>query len=544
MFHPYATSDTNPTQSFINEAPGSPNSYSSLQPTPLRKDLLSGHHLAPISRPVETPGLVPGRGLEVPRGLPQAVVDTITSARAPSTRLAYASRFLKGARRLNPPRISSIPSWDLSLVLTALLRLPFEPLRTVELKILSLKTVLLLALASIKRVGDLHAFSVDESCLEFGPADSQVILRPWPGYVPKGPTTPFRDQVVNLQALPLEEADSTLAFLCPVRTLWTYLDRTQSFRTSDQLFICFGGLQKGKAVSKQRLAHWIVDAIILAYDTQGVPCPPGLHAHSTRSVAASWALAQCASLADVCRAAGWATPNTFARGLADTRKQMMRDHRRQLRKVESRQKKEKQKSDRILKTFESAVEAEPGKEDSSGPQHFSATALSSWHHIIMSNSSCYSVNNMSSEHVHLPMLGNPSRSPDMRSYSQPNLFASIPKPSTSKPSSAQGLHSTSNPSVASSKLSPTADLTRSRPALNPEPASKAKAPSVTRIPRVRNLHILPEDEGRGAAHPLRSMEGGHLVVVGWKEERTSWRLQGRGESPSGGDGEDGGEDPA
>ncbi|KAG7237251.1 hypothetical protein INR49_032584, partial [Caranx melampygus] len=45
------------------------------------------------------------------------------------------------------------------------------------------------------------------------------------------------------------------------------------------------------------------------------------------------------------------------RGLADTRKQMMRDHRRQLRKVESRQKKEKQKSDRILKTFQSAVEA-------------------------------------------------------------------------------------------------------------------------------------------------------------------------------------------
>ncbi len=30
----------------------------------------------------------------------------------------------------------------------------------------------------------------------------------------------------------------------------------QSFRTSDQLFVCFGGQQKGRAVSKQRLAHW------------------------------------------------------------------------------------------------------------------------------------------------------------------------------------------------------------------------------------------------------------------------------------------------
>ncbi len=34
--------------------------------------------------------------------------------------------------------------------------------------------------------------SVNDLCLEFGPADSQIILRPWPGYVPKVLTTPFR----------------------------------------------------------------------------------------------------------------------------------------------------------------------------------------------------------------------------------------------------------------------------------------------------------------------------------------------------------------
>ncbi|KAG1927500.1 hypothetical protein F2P79_024219 [Pimephales promelas] len=74
-------------------------------------------------------------------------------------------------------------------------------------KFLSMKTALLVALASIKRVGDLHAFDVDEASLEFGRAYFHVILRPRPGYVPKVPTTPFRDQVVNLQALPQEEAD-------------------------------------------------------------------------------------------------------------------------------------------------------------------------------------------------------------------------------------------------------------------------------------------------------------------------------------------------
>ncbi len=84
-------------------------------------------------------------------------------------------------------------------------------------------------------------------------------------------------------------------------------------RSSEQLLVCYGGQQKGKAVSKQRLAHWIVDAIALAYQSQGEPCPMGVRAHSTRSVASSYALAHGASLADICKAAGWATPNTFAR---------------------------------------------------------------------------------------------------------------------------------------------------------------------------------------------------------------------------------------
>ncbi len=171
------------------------------------------------------------------------------------------------------PRPSSLPSSDFVLVLRALQTDRFEPLQTVELKFLSLKTLLLTALALIKRVGDLKAFSVDESCLEFGPADYSATLRPRPGYVPKVPTTPFRDQVVNLQALPLEEADRALALLCPVHALRQYVNRTQSFRTSEQLFVCYGGLQKGKAVSKQRMAHSIVDAITLVYEAQGVPCP-------------------------------------------------------------------------------------------------------------------------------------------------------------------------------------------------------------------------------------------------------------------------------
>ncbi len=117
-----------------------------------------------------------------------------------------------------------MPSWGLSIVLAGLQRGPFEPLDSVKLKFLSAKTALLTALTSIKKVGDLQAFSASKGCLVFGPVYSHVVLRPRPGYVPKVPTTPFCDQVVNLQALSSEEADPALALLCPVRALGIYVE--------------------------------------------------------------------------------------------------------------------------------------------------------------------------------------------------------------------------------------------------------------------------------------------------------------------------------
>ncbi|XP_058618458.1 uncharacterized protein LOC131531609 [Onychostoma macrolepis] len=94
-------------------------------------------------------------------------------------------RFLRGAKRLNPPRPLTVPTWDLPTVLRALKGPPFEPLQSTNLRSLSLKTALLLALASVKRVGDLQALSVSPACLEFGPNDSKVVLKPRHGYVPK-----------------------------------------------------------------------------------------------------------------------------------------------------------------------------------------------------------------------------------------------------------------------------------------------------------------------------------------------------------------------
>ncbi len=82
--------------------------------------------------------------------------------------------FLKGSRRLNPPRPVTVLIWDLPRALSP----PFEPLQSVDLHPLTLKTALLLALASIKCMGDLQTLSVSSSSLKFGPNDSKIVLKP------------------------------------------------------------------------------------------------------------------------------------------------------------------------------------------------------------------------------------------------------------------------------------------------------------------------------------------------------------------------------
>ncbi len=85
----------------------------------------------------------------------------------------------------NPPHPRTVPPWDLPTVLKALKGPPFEPLQSTSPRALSLKTALLLALPSVKREGDLQALSINPACLEFGPNDSKVVLKPRLGYVPR-----------------------------------------------------------------------------------------------------------------------------------------------------------------------------------------------------------------------------------------------------------------------------------------------------------------------------------------------------------------------
>ncbi|XP_072235172.1 uncharacterized protein [Leuresthes tenuis] len=226
-------------------------------------------------------------------------------------------RFMNGVRRKLPVSRPMVPLWDLAVVLDALSQHPFEPLEGVGLKFLSLKTALLLALTTAKRVSDLQALSTRSPCLQFSPGLSKVCLRPNPAFIPKVVESAYRCPTVELKAFPPppfgSAEESRLNALCPVRALRVYVDRTASFRGTDQLFVSWATPHKGKPLSRQRLSRWIVEAIVLAYRCRGLQPPAGLKAHSTRSMATSWALFKGIRVEDICAAASWSSRHTFVR---------------------------------------------------------------------------------------------------------------------------------------------------------------------------------------------------------------------------------------
>lgn len=87
-------------------------------------------------------------------------------------------RFLKGARRLNPPHSLTIPTWDLSTVLRALRGLPLELSQVAAPLIKDCPP----AGPSISQASGRPA---SVSCLEFGPNDCRVVLKPRHSHVRK-----------------------------------------------------------------------------------------------------------------------------------------------------------------------------------------------------------------------------------------------------------------------------------------------------------------------------------------------------------------------
>ncbi|CAJ0938461.1 unnamed protein product [Ranitomeya imitator] len=222
--------------------------------------------------------------------------------------------FFQGVAHAVPPYRAPVEAWDLNLVLDVLKVSPFEPLREIPLSVLSWKVAFLVAITSIRRVSELAALSCRPPFLVIH--QDKVVFRPPPSFLPKVVSTFHLNEDIVLPSFcpaPTHPLERSLNKLDLVRAVRIYLDRTSSFRKTDSFFVIPDGMRRGQPASKATIARWIRTAILEAYRVKNRVPPPGIKAHSTRAVGASWAVHHRASALQLCKAATWSSIHTFAK---------------------------------------------------------------------------------------------------------------------------------------------------------------------------------------------------------------------------------------
>ena len=216
------------------------------------------------------------------------------------------------ARSVNPVELRP-PAWDVSLVLQSLTGAPYEPLRTCEERFLAQKTLFLLALASAKRIGELHALSYRVShTRDWGEVSFAFVT----GFVAKtqDPSSLApRFEGFTVPALTNARKNRNGRLLCPVRAVKVYLDRTAPHRPRcERLFVTAG--RSKKDISKTTVSFWLRKTISRAYELSGTALPvPAPRARETRGIAPSILFLKNFAVDQVLKAGTWRRHTTFTR---------------------------------------------------------------------------------------------------------------------------------------------------------------------------------------------------------------------------------------
>ena len=214
------------------------------------------------------------------------------------------------ARSVEPVELHP-PAWDVSLVLQSLTGAPYEPLRTCEERFLAQKMLFLLALASAKRIGELHALLHRVShTRNWGEVAFSYVT----GFVAKtqDPSSLApRFEGFSVPALPNARKNHNGRLLCPVRAFRCYLDRTAAHRPRcERLFVTAGRIKK--EISKTTVSFWLRKSISRAYELSGMALPvPAPRARETRGIAPSLLFKKNFAVDQVLKAGTWRRHTTF-----------------------------------------------------------------------------------------------------------------------------------------------------------------------------------------------------------------------------------------
>ena len=182
-----------------------------------------GRGVAPVSASVPLivdffRHLVRDKGLSVPavRGYRASLSSVFAlNGRDLASSREVSMLFRSFSKTARPERLRP-PNWDVSLVLQSLTRAPYEPLRSADERFLAQKTLVLIALASAKRIGELHALSYRVSHSRAWGEVSFVFV---PGFVAKTQDPSSQDprfDSFTIPALPKARDNPNGRLLCPV----------------------------------------------------------------------------------------------------------------------------------------------------------------------------------------------------------------------------------------------------------------------------------------------------------------------------------------
>ena len=199
-------------------------------------------------------------------------------------------RFMKAIYNLRPPCTKYQDTWDVDIVLNYLRKLP--PVKELNLKQLTLKLTMLLAILSASRCQTLHYLSIKnmkQRASKFVFHFDDLLKQSRPGYVVK--PLEFVSYPVNRK-------------LCIVTVLKEYLKRTKRIRSSSYLLVSY--IKPSAQVSTATISRWIRMVMFAA----GIDINK-FKVHSVRSATTTKANARNIPLKDIMTLAGWTSESTF-----------------------------------------------------------------------------------------------------------------------------------------------------------------------------------------------------------------------------------------
>lgn len=201
-------------------------------------------------------------------------------------------RLLKGIFKLRPALPRNAVTWDPELVLVYLRKL--SPVKQLTLRLLTMKTVTLLALLSSQRAQTLHLLDIRNINV------SQNNVKCRFGDLLKHTRPGMHQPELTLKAYAPDRR------LCLVTVLTEYLQRTKPLRTHNQLFISF--LKPHAPVAKDTVSRWLKQTLSTAGIDMTIFTP-----HSTRAASTSAASRAKVPIDSILKTAGWTQMSTFAR---------------------------------------------------------------------------------------------------------------------------------------------------------------------------------------------------------------------------------------